>query len=165
MPTPEFDIRPGTSADVPVILALIRGLAEYEKLSHAVVATEASLRETLFGPRPFAEVLIARVTNEPAGFALFFHNYSTFLGQPGLYLEDIFVRPEFRRQGIGLALLKQIAQIAAERNCGRIDWSVLEWNQPAIEFYKSIGAKMLDDWRVMRMDREAIEKLAQGSGS
>src|SRR5438309_1858084 len=133
-------IRPATSADTPAIARLIRALAEYERLSHAVTLDEGRLREHLFGPRPFAEVLLAEEAGEVIGFALFFHNYSTFLGTPTVYLEDLFVRPEFRGKGHGKALLAALARLAMERRCGRLEWSVLNWNQPAIDFYKSLGA-------------------------
>src|SRR5688572_21380487 len=130
----DLRIDPAVEADVPLILSLVRGLAEYEKLSDAVIATEDALRRTLFGPRPFSEVLIARVgAGESAGFALFFHNYSTFLAKPGIYLEDLFVVPAYRRRGVGLALLRRVAQLAADRGCGRVEWAVLDWNQPAID--------------------------------
>jgi GNAT superfamily N-acetyltransferase len=148
-------------SDIPTILQFIRGLAEYEKLSHQCVATETALRETLFGPHKFAEVLIARMNDVPVGFALFFHNYSTFLARPGMYLEDLFVLPEYRGQGAGKALLKQLAKIARERNCGRLEWSVLDWNEPAIGFYKRIGATVMPDWRICRMTAEQIEKFAE----
>jgi len=145
--------------DVPLILELIRGLAEYERLADQCVATEAGLRDALFGARPAAEVLIAFAGDTPAGFALFFHNFSTFLGRRGLYLEDLFVKPEFRRLGIGRRLLTELARIAVERGCGRFEWSVLDWNAPAIEFYKHLGAKPLDDWTIFRMSGEDLEKL------
>ena len=154
-----------TVEDVPLILEFIRGLAEYEKLAHEVVATEAGLRETLFGERPGAEVLIARVGGKPAGFALFFHNYSTFLGQRGLYLEDLFVRPQMRGHGIGKALLVRLAQIARERRCGRLEWWVLDWNEPAIRFYKSLGAVPMSDWTVFRVTGEALVRLAGSTSS
>ncbi|HZK82799.1 MAG TPA: GNAT family N-acetyltransferase [Humisphaera sp.] len=154
-----LSILPATSTDVPLILELIRGIAEYEKLSHEVVATEALLREHLFGPRPMAEVRIARVGDKAVGFALFFHNFSTFLGRPGLYLEDLFVRPEFRGQGIGKALLTEVGKIAAERKCGRFEWSVLDWNDPAIKFYESLGAKPMSEWTIYRMTEDTIQKL------
>lgn len=150
-----------TAADVPIILDLIRGLAEYEKLSTEVVASEELLHQHLFGPKPVAEVRIAWLRNEAVGFALYFHNFSTFLGRPGIYLEDIYVRPEFRGKGIGKALLKEVARVAAERKCGRLEWSVLDWNEPAIRFYKSLGAKPMSEWTVYRMTAEAIEKLAE----
>ena len=153
-------IRRATEADVPLILAFIRKIAEYEKLSHAVVATEDTLRASLFGPRPAAEVLLAYWDGSPAGYALFFENFSTFQGRPGMYLEDLFVDLELRGKGIGKALLKAVAKVAQERNCSRLEWSVLDWNTPAIEFYKSLGAKPLDEWTTFRMTAEAIEKLA-----
>jgi GNAT superfamily N-acetyltransferase len=149
-------IVPATERDVPVILELIRGLAEYERLLHVFQATEDRLRRTLFGDRPAAEVFLALVGEECAGFALFFTNYSTFLGKPGLYLEDVFVKPHLRRRGIGLALLKKLAAIARERDYGRMEWSVLDWNEPAIHFYKKLGAVALDDWRLFRLTGEAL---------
>jgi GNAT superfamily N-acetyltransferase len=154
-------ISSATPDDVPVILELIRGLAEYEKLAHACVATEAELRRTLFGPRPYAEVLIARLDDDPVGYALFFHNYSTFLAKPGIYLEDIFVLPERRGAGAGKALLRQLAKIARERGCGRVEWSVLDWNQPAIDFYRRLGADVMPDWRICRLTDDGIAKLAE----
>ncbi len=157
----EIQITFATETDLPVILAFIRGLAEYEKLSHQCVATEELLRASLFGEKAYAEVLIARMDGVPVGFALFFHNYSTFLAKPGIYLEDVFVPPEHRGKGIGKALLKRIAQIAVERNCGRFEWSVLDWNEPSIQFYKRIGASVMDDWRICRMNAEQIAKLAE----
>lgn len=156
----ETTIEPAHEADAPLIHELICELARYEKLSHEVEGTEEDLRRTLFGPRPFAEALIARFEGEPAGFALFFHNYSTFLARPGIYLEDLFVRPAFRGKRIGKALLVQLAKLARERGCGRIEWWVLDWNVAAIEFYKSIRAQSMDDWTVYRMDAEAIDALA-----
>jgi GNAT superfamily N-acetyltransferase len=146
--------------DVPLILELIRGLAEYERLADQAVATEAGVLEALFGPQPAAEVVIAYADNRPAGFALFFHNFSTFLGRRGLYLEDLFVKPEFRRLGIGRRLLAELARIAVERGCGRFEWSVLDWNTPAIEFYKRLGARPLDDWTIFRVTGEALTRLA-----
>jgi GNAT superfamily N-acetyltransferase len=153
-------IERATERDVPLILELIQGLAVYEKLAHEVTATEAGLRETLFGARPAADVIIAYAGDTPAGFALFFPNYSTFLGKPGLYLEDLFVRPEYRGQGLGLALMKRLAQIAVERGCGRFEWSVLDWNEPAIKFYESLGAKLMDGWSIVRVNGEALTMLA-----
>ena len=149
---------------MPIILAFIRGLAEYEKLSHACVATEDAVRRTLFGERPAAEVLIARLGDTPVGFALFFQSYSTFLAQPGIYLEDLFVLPEHRGLGAGKALLGRLAQIALERGCGRLEWSVLDWNAPAIEFYQRLGATVMPDWRICRMTPQQIERLAQSGG-
>jgi GNAT superfamily N-acetyltransferase len=153
-------IERATERDVPLILELINGLAVYEKLAHEVTATEAGLRETLFGARPAAEVIIAYAGETPAGFALFFPNYSTFLGKPGLYLEDLFVRPEYRGQGLGVALMKRLAAIALERGCGRFEWSVLDWNEPAIGFYKGLGARLMDGWSIVRMTGDALTKLA-----
>lgn len=149
-----------TDRDVAIILRFIQGLADYEKLSHQVEATEDLLRETLFGARRVAEVLIAYLGNEPAGFALFFHNFSTFLGRPGIYLEDLFVEPAHRGKGIGKALLIEIAKIAKERRCGRLEWSVLDWNQPAIDFYRGLGAIPLNDWTMFRVTGEVLDRLA-----
>ena len=156
-----FSISIATEADLPLVLDFIRGLAEYERLAHEVVATEEKLRATLFGPRPYAECVIARWDGAPAGFALFFHNYSTFLAQPGIYLEDLFVKPEMRGKGIGRSLLRHLARLTQERNCGRLEWSVLDWNESAIGFYKSLGAVPLDDWTIFRMRGEALAKLAE----
>ena len=153
-------IRPATVADVALVLTFIRDLAEYERLAHEVVATEPLLRETLFGERPGAEVVIAELDGEPVGFALFFHNFSTFLGRPGLYLEDLFVRPAARGHGVGRALLARLAALAVERGCGRFEWSVLDWNEPAIGFYRKLGAVPLDDWTVQRVAGEALHRLA-----
>lgn len=158
-----FEIREATESDVPLILQFIRDLAEYEKLAHLVVATEELLRSTLFGAAPFAEVLIASEDGVPAGFALFFHNYSTFLAQPGIYLEDLFVNPGFRGRGYGKALLARLAQIARDRGCGRIEWAVLNWNEPAIAFYKSLGARPMEEWTVFRLSGEALERLAKAT--
>lgn len=137
--------------DVPLILTFIQELAEYEKARDQAVATEADLRETLFGPRPYAEVVIAELEGEPVGFALFFHNYSTWLGRPGLYLEDIYVRPHARGRGVGRRLFTYLIDLARERRCGRMEWVVLDWNEPAIRFYESLGAKGMDDWRLFRL--------------
>ncbi|HEY7089398.1 MAG TPA: GNAT family N-acetyltransferase [Tepidisphaeraceae bacterium] len=156
-----ISIAAATEGDASTILSFIRGLAEYEKLSHQCVATEQSLRATLFGANRYAEALIARLDDVPVGFALFFHNYSTFLARPGIYLEDLFVLPEFRGRGVGKALLRRVAEVARERNCGRLEWSVLDWNEPAIEFYKRLGAKILPDWRICRMTAEQLDKLAE----
>ena len=147
--------------DVPVILAFIRDLAEYEKLSHEVVATEERLAEELFGPRPAAEVLLAYDGETPVGFALFFHNFSTFLGKRGIYLEDLFVRPAARGRGFGKALLSELARIALERGCGRLEWAVLEWNEPAIEFYRSLGARVMEEWRIFRLTGDSLASLAR----
>lgn len=159
----ELLIRAATAADAAQILRFIKALAVYEKLEHMVVADEAQLRKTLFGERPSAEVRIAEWAGEPAGFALFFHNYSTFLGKPGIYLEDLFVLPEFRGKGIGKALLVHLAQLAVERDCGRLEWSVLDWNTPAIEFYRSLGAVPMDEWTVYRVTGDALPALAARS--
>ena len=153
-------IVPATESDVGVILSFIRKLAEYEKLSHQVEATEDVLRETLFGEQRVAEVLIARLEEEPTGFALFFHNFSTFLGRSGIYLEDLFVEPVHRGKGIGKALLVEIARIAKARNCGRFEWAVLDWNRPAIEFYRRLGAMPLEDWTIFRVAGAALDNLA-----
>jgi len=153
---PDITIVPATEQDVPAILDLIRGLAEYERLLHVFEATEDRLRRTLFGDRPAAEVWLAYVDHECAGFALFFTNYSTFLGKPGLYLEDVFVKAHLRRKGIGLALLKKLAAIARERDYGRMEWSVLGWNDPAISFYKKLGAVPLEEWTMFRLTGEAL---------
>lgn len=152
-------IRPATAGDVAEILRLIRALAAYEKLADEVVATEDALRQTLFGARPAAEVLLAEVRGRTVGLALYFHNYSTFLARPGLYLEDLFVEPEFRGQGIGKALLAAVARLAVQRGCGRFEWAVLDWNAPAIEFYRSLGARPLNDWTLFRVTGEALDKL------
>lgn len=156
------EIRVATESDVPLILSFIRALAEYERLADGVVATEDLLRTTLFREPRFAEVLIAESGGEAAGFALFFHNYSTFLARPGIYLEDLFVRPEMRGAGVGRALLVRLAQLAKERNCGRLEWAVLDWNESAIGFYKGIGAEALDDWTVYRLAGAALDDLARG---
>lgn len=156
----ELEIRPATEEDVPLLLRFIKDLAEYEHLSHEVSATEETLRESLFGGRRVAEALLAYLGNEPAGFALFFHNFSTFLGLPGIYLEDLFVRPEYRGSGAGRELLVRLAKLAKERGCGRLEWSVLDWNEPSIGFYKSVGAVPMDDWTVYRLTGDALEKLS-----
>jgi GNAT superfamily N-acetyltransferase len=153
-------IRSASITDVPLILGFIRDLATYEKLRADVIATEEALRSTLFGPAPAAHVLIAEMDGSPAGFALYFFNYSTFLAKPGLYLEDLFVRPEFRRHGAGKALLLHLAQIAYARGCGRLEWAVLDWNEPAKSFYRSLGATQLDDWRVFRLTGAALKQYA-----
>ena len=156
----ELEIRPATEAAVPLILSFIRELAEYERLSHELVVTEEALRDSLFGERRFAEVVLGYLGDDPAGFALFFHNFSTFLGKPGIYLEDLYVRPKFRGVGIGRALLVHLAKLASERGCGRLEWSVLDWNEPAISFYRSIGASPVSGWTVYRVSGEALEDLA-----
>ena len=149
-----------TERDVPLILSFIRELAIYEKLSHEVVATEERLGEDLFGPHPAAEVVIARVGDAPAGFALFFRTYSTFLARPGIYLEDLFVSPEWRGRGVGRALLVHVARLAVERGGGRFEWSVLDWNEPAMGFYRRLGARPMDDWTTYRLTGEALATLA-----
>jgi GNAT superfamily N-acetyltransferase len=156
----DFSIRPATIDDVTVILQLIRDLATYERAPHEVTATEAQLRDVLFGRRPAAEVALAFERTTPVGFAVFFHNFSTWLGRAGIYLEDLFVKPEFRGRGYGRALLEHLAQIAYERGCGRMEWAVLNWNEPAIQFYGKLGAKPLDEWRIFRLTRDGIAKLA-----
>ncbi len=153
-------IRPATPADLPLIGQFIRDLAEYEKLSHEVRFDEAKLGANLFGPRPHAEVVIGELDGTPQGFALFFHNFSTFEGRPGIYLEDLFVRPAARGSGLGKALLAHLAQLCTERDCARLEWSVLDWNEPSIGFYKSLGARMMDEWTVMRVDGDALIRLA-----
>ena len=158
---PVIAIRPAVPADAGLILAFIRELGEYERLSHEVVADEAGLAAQLFGKRPRAEVLIAEVDGDGAGFALFFHNFSTFVGKPGLYLEDLFVRPAFRGHGLGKRLMVRLARIAIERGCGRFEWSVLDWNTPAIDFYRSLGATGMDEWTVQRVSGDALRALAE----
>ena len=158
--TMTFAIASATERDVPTILQMIQALAQYEKLSHAVTATEDRLRATLFGPQPAAEVLMASADGQPAGFALFFHNYSTFLGQRGVYLEDLFVVPQWRGHGLGRQLLARLAAIALERDCGRLEWSVLDWNAPAIGFYRKLGAVPMDDWTIFRVTGESLQRLA-----
>lgn len=153
-------IRSATKEDVPVVAALIRGLARYEKLEHEVVMTEDLLAAGLFGERPYAEVLLAMDEDRPLGFALFFHNFSTFLGRPGIYLEDLFVVPEERGSGIGRALLEHLARLAVDRGCGRLEWAVLDWNRDAIAFYERLGARPNSDWTVYRLTGEALTTLA-----
>jgi ribosomal protein S18 acetylase RimI-like enzyme len=155
-----FQIQPATRADVPVILSFIKKLADYERLSHEVVATEEILRETLFGRRRTAEVALGYFKKQPVCFVLFFHNYSTFIGQPGIYIEDLYVDEAFRRRGFGSALLRYVAQLATERRCGRLEWSVLDWNEPAINFYKKLGSVPMKEWTVFRMTGEKLKKLA-----
>jgi GNAT superfamily N-acetyltransferase len=153
-------IRPATRNDLALVLSFVQGLAEYEKLSHLVTATEETLQDSLFGPDPGAEVLLAFESATPVGFAVYFHNFSTFLGVKGLWLEDIFVKPEYRGRGYGKALLLHVARIAKERRCGRFEWAVLDWNAPSIEFYKTLGAVPLDDWTIFRVTGPALEQLA-----
>lgn len=156
-------IRPATPADTPTICHLIRALADYERLADKVVFDEGRLREHLFGPRPYAEVLLAEEAGAVVGFALFFHTYSTFLGQPSLYLEDLFVRPEHRGHGHGKALLAALAKLAVERDCGRLEWSVLNWNEPAIGFYRSLGAVPIDEWTFYRLTGDALWAAARST--
>ena len=160
-----FEIRSATPADVPVVLSFIRKLAEYERLAHEAVATEDLLRKTLFGARRTAKVAIGYFEQQPVGFVLFFHNYSTFLGRPGIYIEDLFVDEKFRRRGFGGALLRHVAQLAKQRECGRLEWSVLDWNEPAIQFYRKLGAVPMSEWTVFRVTGEALTKLADKSGN
>ena len=161
----DIRIECATSADVPLILTFIRELADYERLSHEVAATEDGLRAHLFGERPVAEVLIAYDDEHPVGFALYFPNYSTFLGKPGLYLEDLFVRPDARGRGIGRLLLERLARITSERGWGRLEWRVLDWNSPAVAFYRKLGAESLEDWTVFRISGPALRRLAGVSPS
>jgi GNAT superfamily N-acetyltransferase len=157
-------IRPATADDIPAIARLIRALADYERLAHAVILDEAQLRLHLFGPRPFAEVLLAEDAGRVVGFALFFHNYSTFRGQPGIYLEDLFVEPEHRGKGHGKALFTAVAHLAVQRRCGRLEWAVLNWNEPAIRFYQKLGAQPLSDWTSYRLTDDALLRAA-GAGA
>ena len=158
-----LSIRPATSADLPLIAQFIRDLAEYERLADEVRFDEAVLGDRLFGARPYAEVLIGEIDGSPQGFALFFHNFSTFEGKPGVYLEDLFVRPEARGSGLGKALLAALAQIAIERDCARLEWWVLDWNDPAIQFYKKLGAKPMDEWTTFRVDGDTLRAIAKGA--
>jgi GNAT superfamily N-acetyltransferase len=160
MPAP-ITITPATPDDVPAILAMIRELAEYEKLLDRVTATEEMLDRSLFGPRPHAEVLMGRLDGNTVGYALFFHSFSTFLARPGIYLEDVYVRPAARGRGVGKALLRAVARVARDRDCGRIEWSVLDWNKPSIDFYLSLGARPLDEWTMFRLDELGIANLAR----
>jgi GNAT superfamily N-acetyltransferase len=157
----QIQIDKAALADVPVLLQLIRGLAEYEKLSREVSATEDDLRAALFGSHPVAEAILARFAGESVGFAVFFHNFSTFVGKPGIYLEDLFVLPEHRGKGIGKALLLHVAALANERGCGRFEWAVLDWNRPAIEFYRRLGAQSMDEWMIFRLNGEALTKMSK----
>ena len=156
-----FDIRPARREDVPVVHNMILALADFEKLAHLCTATEPDLEIALFGTPPTAEVLIAWKDEDPAAFALYFHNFSTFLGRPGLWLEDLYVLPRYRRQGCAQALLRALAGIARDRGCGRFEWAVLNWNAPAIEFYRSLGATVMPDWRIVRVVGPALETLAR----
>lgn len=162
-PQREITIRPAQESEVPLILAFVRELADYERLADCVTATEESLRASLFGERRYAETLFGCIGDEPVGFALYFHNYSTFLGRPGLYLEDLYVRPHARRLGVGRTLLAHLARIAVHRGCGRVEWAVLDWNAPAIRFYRSIGASPADEWTIFRLTGAALERFADGS--
>jgi GNAT superfamily N-acetyltransferase len=155
-----ISIRLATASDLPQVLAFIRELAVYERLEHQVLASEAELGMALFGPRPFAEVVFACLDGTPVGFALFFHNFSTFLGKPGIYLEDLFVRPEARGLGVGKRLLAWLARTTIERGCARLDWAVLDWNKPSIGFYVSLGAVAQDDWTIFRLSGTALQRLA-----
>ncbi len=157
-----ISIRPSNPADVELILGFVQRLAEYEKLSHEVVATPERLRRALFGGQRYAECVIAELDSSPVGFALFFHTFSTFLAQPGIYLEDLFVLPEARQNGVGKALLQHVAALAVERGCGRFEWAVLDWNEPAIRFYRSQGSRALDEWTVHRVNGDALPALAAG---
>ena len=159
----QIHLRLATEQDIPTILNFINGLADYEKLADQVVATEPQLRATLFSDKPYAEVVLAEYGQQAAGFALFFHNYSTFLAKPGIYLEDLFVLPEYRGKGIGKVLLSYLAKLAVERDCGRLEWSVLDWNQPAIDFYQAQGATMMHDWRINRVTGDALKELAKSN--
>ena len=158
-----LSIRSATREDLPLIAQFIRDLADYERLAHEVRFDEAALGERLFGARPYAEVLIGEVNGVAEGFALFFHNFSTFEGKPGIYLEDLFVRPEARGAGLGKAFLQRLAQLAVERDCARLEWWVLDWNEPAIRFYKALGAKPMDDWTTYRVDGDALAALASAA--
>lgn len=154
-----IEIRPAAEADVEQILEFIRELARYEHLEHEVVATAANLRKSLFGAHRYAEVVLACAADQPVGFALYFHNFSTFLGQPGIYLEDLYVQPHMRGQGVGRQLLRHLARVAIERGCGRLEWAVLEWNAPSIAFYRRLGARPMQDWRTFRLTGEALQAL------
>lgn len=158
---PSLDVRPAVETDVPVLLRLIRELADYEKLTDLVVASEEKLLKTLFGGKRVAEALVGSVEGEPVGMAIYFQNYSTFLAKPGLYLEDLYVQPAHRGKGLGKALITAVARIAVERRCGRYEWTVLDWNTPAIEFYESLGAEMKSEWRIMRVTGPALEQMAR----
>ncbi len=159
-----LSIRTATRDDIGLIAQFIRALADYEKLLHEVRFNEAVLADKLFGARPYAEVLIGEIDAKPEGFALFFHNFSTFEGRPGIYLEDLFVTPEARGSGLGTALLAKLARLAVERDCARLDWSVLDWNEPSIGFYKTLGAKALDEWTGFRLEGDALSAMAARRG-
>lgn len=164
-PEGEFLIRPATVDEVPIVLRMIRGLAEYEKMSHKVTATVEDIRESLFGEKPAAEVLLAFVGSEPVGFAVYFSNFSTFVGRAGMYLEDLYVDPDWRGRGYGRQLLARLAAVAVERGACRLEWSVLDWNEPAIRFYRSLGARSLDEWMIFRLGGDSLERLAASSNS
>jgi GNAT superfamily N-acetyltransferase len=161
----DFQVRSAHVEDVPIVLQLIRDLATYERAPDEVVATEEQLVDVLFGERAVAEVLLAFEGKSPVGFAVYFYNFSTWLGRPGLYLEDLFVRPEKRGKGYGRALLVELAKIARDRGCGRMEWAVLDWNEPAIKFYRALGAKLMDEWTVFRLTKEGIARLANAAGT
>jgi GNAT superfamily N-acetyltransferase len=160
-----LNLRFAEETDIEIILGLIRGLADYERLSHEVTADAETLRRSLFGARRVAEVVIAEVDGTPVGFGLFFHNFSTFLGRPGIYIEDLYIEPAWRGKGIGRALLSRVARLAKERGCGRLEWAVLDWNAPAIAFYKNLGGRMLDDWRIFRVTGSALDELSRQSAA
>ena len=159
MSNKNYYIKFASEDDVPLILNFIKGLAQYEKLEHELIATEAQLRDTLFGDKAYAEVIIGYYNKQPVSFALFFHNYSTFLGKPGIHLEDFYVIPEMQGKGFGKNMLVFVARLAVERDCGRLEWSVLNWNQPAIKFYQAIGAKPMEEWTSYRLDSQALKQL------
>ncbi|WP_035987544.1 GNAT family N-acetyltransferase [Leptolyngbya sp. KIOST-1] len=162
MPTPTpLKIHPATPADIPALVNLIKALADYEKLAHEVTGKPEDLEQALFGPRPYAEAVLAWIEDTPVGMALFFHNFSTFLMQPGIYLEDLFVQPDYRGQGIGKALLRHVGNLALERGCGRFEWSVLDWNAPAIAFYQSMGAEIKPEWQICRVTGEALAAFGE----
>jgi GNAT superfamily N-acetyltransferase len=160
----QFTLRSASPADIPALFKLIQALAEYENLTHLLTGSADQLNDHLFGPRPYVEAILALSDDQAAGYAVFLHTYSTFLTRPSLYLEDIFVLPAYRQQGIGKALIRHIAQIAVERNCGRLEWSVLDWNTPAIAFYENIGASVLPDWRICRLTGEALQSFGTARG-
>lgn len=159
---PRYIIRPATAEDAARLLAFIRGIAEYERLTHQVTATEEGLQASLFGETPAAEALLAYADGEPAGFAVYYHSYSTFLGRRGMHLEDLYVSPEYRRRGLGALLLRRVAAIAVERGCGRFEWMALDWNTDAHRFYEELGAEMLPEWRLFRIHGDALQRLAEG---
>jgi GNAT superfamily N-acetyltransferase len=161
----DLHIAPARPGDVELIVTLIRELAEFERLLHEVRIAPDDLRRDLFGARPYAEAVIARVGDEAVGFALWFHNYSTFLAKPGLYLEDLFVLPEWRGQGVGRRLLSHLARIAVARGCGRMEWSVLDWNEPAMGFYRKLGATVMEDWRICRLTGDTLVQMAKSGRS